>query len=102
GAWNTPASDSAERHLNIAEVQQLEIRALRILAVQGVFVALAQEPLIVGALEIFNLGGIAPELFVVGPDSPRILHPPVNHLLFAIALDVKCDRRHDRRREDYQ
>ena len=99
-ARNVPAPDSAERQLNFAKVQQLEVRALRVLAVHRVFISFAQVPQVVGVLEILNLCRITPEFLVVGADRPRILHSAMNQFLLAVPLDVECNRRHNHCRED--
>src|SRR5579864_2891533 len=76
-------------------MQQLEV-----LSGDWIFVALPQEPDLVCILEIFNLDRIALELLVISFDRPRILHAAMDHLFFAIPLDVELDGGHQRRRHD--
>src|SRR5579863_5678110 len=69
---------------------------LEVFVGDGIFVTLAQESLIVGALQILNLGGITAELLIIAANRARILHSAMNHFLFAVTLDLECHRLHHR------
>jgi len=90
-ALKRPAADAAEPDLDFAKMQQLEILALAFFAVQRIFVALAQEAQVAGAFEILELYRLAPKLPVVGANRPRILRAAVNHLFFAVTLNLEFD-----------
>ena len=83
-------------------MQQLEVFffARSLVAVQWIFVAFAQKAEVVGAFQLFNPGGIAPEFLIITLDRPRILHSAMDHFLFAIALDLKFQIADDRQRSD--
>ena len=98
--YGSPAHSETQRQLDLAKVQQLEIFTLSVLAVHRIFISLAQETHVVGRLEVLNLGWISSEFLVVSADRAGVLHSPMNHLLFPIAPDFECDRRHDRSRKD--
>src|SRR5258708_3604094 len=71
------------------------MKQLKIFSRDRIFVALAQKTELVGIFEILKFRRIASEFLVVGANGPRILDTAVDHLLFAIALDVEGDRGHD-------
>src|SRR4029077_7767121 len=83
GAGNHPASHHTSRHLDFAEMHQLEIFSR-----DGIFVSLAQETKLVGVLEIFDLCRETVELAVVGANRARVLYAAMHHLFFAVAPDL--------------
>lgn len=73
-------------------MQQPEVRALAVLAVQRIFVMFAQVTQVIGVVEIIELRGIAAEFLVVVSDCPRVLHSAVDHFRFLLPLKLMLHR----------
>jgi hypothetical protein len=92
-----PRQSSYAQRRNIAVVQRLPLAILG----QWVLEAPAQKAQLVGVVQLFEVGGIAAELPVVLPDSACILGAPVDHLFFAVALDLLHQARRHRHSDQH-
>src|SRR5262252_4167267 len=72
-----------------------------------IFVAFAQAADVVGVLQFFQARGITPEFLDILANRARILHTAMNHLFFAVTLELKFEVAdngscHDRKQRDEQ
>ena len=75
----------------------IEMEHLEVLAGDGIFVTLPQEPHVVGVVQFLKSHGKTSEFLEVSAYRPRVLGSAMNQLLFPVAADLKRDARRDDR-----